>query len=85
MGISQGLPNAERVLRTLAALPGQTWYAQASVQASLGNADQAFALLDQAVAARESSAPDLGIDPVFARYRADPRMAILRRIGLPVT
>lgn len=77
--------DAERVLRTLAALPGDTRYAQASVHAALGNADQAFALLDQAVAAREPSAPDLGIDPLFARYRADPRMApLLRRIGLPV-
>jgi predicted Zn-dependent protease len=77
-------PDAERVLRQLQALPGQTRYAQASVHASLGNADQAFALLAQAVEARESSAPDLGIDPVFARYRTDPRMPpLLRRIGLP--
>jgi TolB-like protein/DNA-binding SARP family transcriptional activator/cytochrome c-type biogenesis protein CcmH/NrfG len=77
--------DAERVLRTLASLSGDTRYAQASVHASLGNGDQAFALLDQAVAQREPSAPDLGIDPVFARYRSDPRMAaLLRRIGLPV-
>lgn len=76
--------DAGRVLRDLAALPGATRYAQASVHASLGDADGAFALLAEAVARRESSAPDLGIDPVFARYRADPRMApLLRRIGLP--
>jgi TolB-like protein/DNA-binding SARP family transcriptional activator/Flp pilus assembly protein TadD len=76
--------DAERILAQLQALPGATRYAQASVHASLGNADRAFALLAEAVEQRESSAPDLGIDPVFARYRADPRMApLLQRIGLP--
>jgi TolB-like protein/DNA-binding SARP family transcriptional activator/Flp pilus assembly protein TadD len=77
--------DAERILAQLQALPGATRYAQASVHASLGNADRAFALLAEAVEQRESSAPDLGIDPVFARYRTDPRMApLLQRIGLPV-
>jgi TolB-like protein/DNA-binding SARP family transcriptional activator/cytochrome c-type biogenesis protein CcmH/NrfG len=76
--------DAERVLAQLQALSGPTRYSQASIHASLGNADRAFALLDEAVNQRESSAPDLGIDPVFARYRADPRMPpLLRRIGLP--
>lgn len=76
--------DAERILARLQALPGSTRYPQASVHASLGNADRAFALLAEAVEQRESAAPDLGIDPVFARYRADPRMApLLRRIGLP--
>lgn len=76
--------DAERILAQLQALPGATRYPQASVHASLGNADRAFALLGEAVEGRESSAPDLGIDPVFARYRADPRMGpLLRRIGLP--
>lgn len=75
---------AERVLAQLEALPGPTRYPQASIHASLGNADRAFALLAEAVDQRESAAPDLGIDPVFARYRTDPRMApLLRRIGLP--
>ena len=76
--------DAERVLGRLSALPGDTRYAQASIHASLGNADRAFALLEEAVGQRESSAPDLGIDPVFVRYRNDPRMPpLLRRIGLP--
>lgn len=76
--------DAERILAQLRALPGGTRYPQASVHASLGNADRAFTLLGEAVEQRESAAPDLGIDPVFARYRADPRMApLLRRIGLP--
>ena len=76
--------DAERILAELQALPGATRYAQASVHASLGNANRAFVLLAEAVEQRESSAPDVGIDPVFARYRADPRMApLLRRIGLP--
>jgi serine/threonine-protein kinase len=75
---------AERILRDLQALDGQTAYAQASVHAVLGNRDRAFALLDQAVAQRESSAPDLGIDPTFRSLRGDPRMPVLlRRIGLP--
>jgi adenylate cyclase len=76
--------DAERILRDLQALEGQTAYSQASVHAALGNRDRAFALLDQAVAARESSAPDLGIDPTFNSLRNDPRMPVLlRRILLP--
>ncbi|HEX6369512.1 MAG TPA: hypothetical protein VF006_11310 [Longimicrobium sp.] len=44
----------------------------------------ALALLAEAVEQRESAAPDLGIDPVCARDRVDPRMApLLRRISLP--
>jgi serine/threonine-protein kinase len=75
---------ARQALRAVEAQPDASRYARATVHAGLGEHEQAFALLDQAVRAREGEVADLGIDPSFAPLRDDPRMAaLLRRIGLP--
>jgi serine/threonine-protein kinase len=75
---------ARQALRTLESQPDASRYVRASVHAGLGDRDRAFALLDQAVRAREGEVADLGIDPTFAALRGDPRMdALLRRIGVP--
>lgn len=75
---------ARQALASLEAQPDASRYARASVYAGLGDRDRAFALLDEAVRAREGEVPDLGIDPSFDGLRDDPRMApLLRRIGLP--
>jgi adenylate cyclase len=75
---------ARQALRAVEAQPDASRYLRATVHAGLGERDQAFALLEQAVRARESEVADLGIDPSFAPLRDDPRMAaLLHRIGLP--
>ncbi|HEX6909298.1 MAG TPA: hypothetical protein VF142_02835, partial [Longimicrobium sp.] len=76
---------ARQALAKLEAQPDASRYVRATVYAGLGEGDRAFALLDEAVRAREGEVPDLGIDPAFDTLRDDPRMpALLRRIGLPV-
>jgi DNA-binding winged helix-turn-helix (wHTH) protein/Tfp pilus assembly protein PilF len=58
-------------------------YYLALICAALGETAQAFAWLDQAVAARDESVPLLRVDPRLDGLRADPRLAdLLRRIGL---
>ena len=75
---------AQRALAYLEAQPDASRYSRATVHAGLGDRDRAFALLDEAVRAREGEVPDLGIDPSFDALRDDPRMdPLLRRIGLP--
>jgi Tfp pilus assembly protein PilF len=58
-------------------------YQIAEVHAWRGEADQAFAWLEKAVAARDGGMLLLQWDPLLARIRSDPRMAaLLRRINL---
>ena len=69
--------------RLLAALPEDEYYLRATVAAGLGDVDDAFALLERAVARREDGVRYLGADPAFDSLRSDPRMdRLLRRIGL---
>jgi tetratricopeptide (TPR) repeat protein len=56
----------------------------AMVEIGLGNAEQAFASLDRAVADRNGWLIYLNADPMFDPIRADPRFAkIVERVGLP--
>jgi len=61
------------------------WLAVAGPYAEAGEADTAFALLDQAFAARAPQLLHLVADPAFDGVRSDPRYdALLRRIGVPM-
>jgi tetratricopeptide (TPR) repeat protein len=52
--------------------------------AALGDADRMFAWLDRAIAERSPAVAYLYVDPIFDRYRADPRFkAAIARAGLP--
>ena len=58
-------------------------YYLALICVALGEADKAFAWLDQAVAARDESVPLLKVDPRVDGLRADARCTgLLRRVGL---
>ena len=77
---------AEADLRKLIALPNVSSYLVASLQAALGNREEAFRLLERAVAEHDDYVPDLGVDPVFDVLRDDPRMPkLLKKIGLPTS
>ncbi|NJD10240.1 MAG: tetratricopeptide repeat protein [Gemmatimonadetes bacterium] len=84
MGRAGRRPEAVRTIRALQALPDPSPYLLANAWAGTGDADRVFALLERAIAEKDPSAPDLGVDPVFQPYRGDPRMRrLLDRIGLP--
>lgn len=77
---------ARRVLREFDAAAGEQHrfaYEAAVIHAGLGDADDAFARLHDALAARSGWMPYLGVDPRLDPLRADPRYAALeRRLGL---
>ena len=55
----------------------------AQVHASLGEIDLAIAALERAAAAREPELVLIGVRPVYAPLRNDPRFAALReRVGV---
>jgi serine/threonine protein kinase/tetratricopeptide (TPR) repeat protein len=55
----------------------------AQVHASLGDVDQALSALEQAADAREPELALLGVRPVYATLRAEPRFAAVRaRVGV---
>ena len=57
------------------------WFAE--LYAALGDKDEAFHRLDQALAAREAWLPHLRFDPGLINIRSDPRFAELhRKMGL---
>ncbi len=59
----------------------QLWFAE--LYASLGEIDEAFRWLDQALAARQAWLPHLRFDPGSSHIRSDPRFAELyRKMGL---
>lgn len=76
---------ARAILRQL--LAGNEYVSPAdlpNLYAALGEWDQAFALLDKAVAAHDIALIYMGNEPVNDSLRRDPRFAgILRRIGFP--
>jgi TolB-like protein/DNA-binding winged helix-turn-helix (wHTH) protein/Tfp pilus assembly protein PilF len=52
----------------------------------LGENDNAFKFLDEALQKRSGAFNEVNADPMFDRLRSDPRFAaLLRRIGLPVS
>ncbi|MBA2627471.1 MAG: protein kinase, partial [Gemmatimonadales bacterium] len=56
----------------------------AAIHASLGEKDQAFALLERAVTDRTVLAAGLALWPELTSLHSDPRfMALIRRVGLP--
>ena len=56
----------------------------AALYASLGEKDQAFALLDKAYNERDSLLALLKVEPLFDGLRSDPRFTgVVRRVGLP--
>lgn len=70
-------------LRALSARKYVTPYGVALVHAGLGDIDQAFSALDQAVADRSNWLVWLKLDPRFDNLRGDPRFdALVRRVGL---
>ncbi|HET9984290.1 MAG TPA: tetratricopeptide repeat protein [Longimicrobiales bacterium] len=74
---------AEEILRALEAQPDSSPYLLAVAYAGLGDAGRAFSALDAAVRRHDDFVPDVGVDPVFAAYRSDPRIvALLKKIGL---
>ncbi len=69
-------------LRALSARKYVTPYGVALVQAELGDRDQAFTALDQAVADRSNWLGWLKLDPRFENLHGDPRFdALVRRVG----
>lgn len=61
-----------------------TPYHYAVLLGALGGRDEAFALLDEALATSQSSLGTVGISPRMDPLRSDPRYALLlRRVGLP--
>lgn len=74
---------AEALAARLDAEYPELFFQRAEAAAALGDADRAFALLGRSVATRNENLPWLGVDPLFAPYRTDPRMtSLLERIGL---
>jgi len=85
-GVAGRRQAATQVLGDLRALSARTYvtpYGVALVHAGLGDIDQAFTALDQAVADRSNWLVWLKLDPRFANLHGDPRFdALVRRIGL---
>ncbi len=77
---------ARQELRTLTALSRQQYIpavAFAFIHAELGDYDAAFARMDEAFEARDSSLAFLAVSPWFDALRPDPRFDdLLRRVGL---
>jgi predicted Zn-dependent protease len=65
---------AERMLAELAAQPQPSAYLLATAYAGLGDRGRVLELLENSVAAKEPYALDLGVDPIFVDYRAEPRV-----------
>lgn len=71
--LERGSPGSER-----------SWADVAIVRAGLGQSEQAFAALEEALAHREWRLVRMNVEPMFDPLRADPRFAaMLRRMGLP--
>jgi serine/threonine-protein kinase len=77
---------ARKILRELDAAAKRRYvspYDRAVVHAALGEADQAFALLEEACAERSYALAWVAIDPALDGLHADPRFAeVLRCVGL---
>jgi pentatricopeptide repeat protein len=59
-------------------------YAYAFLYAGLGEKDQAFASLTQAVEERDIQVTYLHVEPLWDSFRSDPRFAeLVRKVGLP--
>jgi hypothetical protein len=75
--------DAERYIGELEAQPVQNAYLLATAYAAVGNHARVLAALEKAAEDREPGILDVAVDPVFAAYRADPRIrALIRRLGL---
>lgn len=85
-GVAGRRPEARQVLDDLRALSARKYvtpYGVALVHAGLGNIEEAFTALDQAVADRSHWLVWLKLDPRFDNLHSDPRFdALVRRIGL---
>jgi TolB-like protein/Flp pilus assembly protein TadD len=82
-GVAGRPDDAERALAELEAITDVSLYLLATAHAGLGNREEVFELLERAVEQRDDYVLDLGVDPVFDRFRDDPRMArLLRKMGL---
>lgn len=80
----EALAELDRLL-TLAPQRYVSAYDIASIQASLGNADQAFEWLGRAIPERAPMLGFLYLDPSFDTLRDDPRMmTLLAQIGAPL-
>ena len=74
---------AERAIAALEALPAVQRTERATAHMGLGETDLVFEELEKAVAEREDFVADLGIDPVYAPLRGDPRFQqLIAKIGL---
>jgi len=79
-------PLSDQKLARLIALHGDVAKVEiAQIYAQRGQTEQAFAALNDAVATRELSLGWIGVDPLLAPIRGDPRFqALERKAGLPV-
>ena len=79
-------PLSDQKLARLIALHGDVAKVEiAQIYAQRGQTEQAFAALNDAVATRELSLGWIGVDPLLAPIRSDPRFqALERKAGLPV-
>jgi adenylate cyclase len=77
--------DADAALEELKAKFDQTSpYVIATVYGYRGDADEAFAWLDRALAARDSTLTFIKSDPLFAKLRSDPRYPeLLKKAALP--
>ncbi|NJD11982.1 MAG: hypothetical protein FIB01_16570 [Gemmatimonadetes bacterium] len=75
---------AEVILRQLEQRDDTSPYVLAVLNSVLGRKDRAFALLEQAVAARDDFAADVAVEPTLSDLRGDPRLdQLLQKAGLP--
>jgi hypothetical protein len=75
--------DAERYIRLLEAERVPENYLVATAYAALGERERALAALERAMAAREGTIGDVGVDPAFASLRDEPRLqAILKKMKL---
>lgn len=74
----------EQLLREAEQRPETSPYMLAVVNAGLGDRARLLTYLEEAVRRHDDFVSDLGVDPVLADYRSDPRVeALIARIGLP--
>lgn len=82
---SRDLAGAENIVLHMRKLFGATSsYQYAEIYAQMGDANRAFAELDNGVAAKDGGLQQLKIDPFLDPIRSDPRFpALLKRLNFP--
>lgn len=58
-------------------------YAIATAHLGVASDDQTLAWLEKAYQQHDSMLPMINVDPLWDRFRSDPRFHLLRRMNLP--